>query len=102
LTSHNEGMPVCLMEAAACGVPVVATWVGGVPELVQHGLTGFLCLAGDATDLARKLERLLTDQRLRETMGQAARALAVEKFSVTRQVDSLLGVWSEAVKEVCA
>src|SRR5207247_6090157 len=52
LTSHNEGMPVCLMEAAACGVPAVATAVGGVPELVQHGITGLLTRPGHGEGLA--------------------------------------------------
>src|SRR5438094_979005 len=50
LTSEHEGMPVSLMEAAACGVPVVATRVGGVPELVRDGETGLLAPAGDAAD----------------------------------------------------
>src|SRR5439155_18192535 len=48
LMSDQEGMPVSLMEAAACGVPVVATAVGGVPEMVEDGVTGLLVPAGDA------------------------------------------------------
>ena len=95
LTSDNEGMPVCLMEAAACGVPVVATRVGGVPELVEDGVTGLLVPAGDALALAAALEKLLGDAALRMRMGAAARARAVEYFSVTRQVDSLLELWGE-------
>src|SRR5262249_21976500 len=64
LTSDNEGMPVCLMEAAACGVPVVATAVGGVPELVQDGVTGILCSRGNANEIANAIELLLADQQL--------------------------------------
>jgi len=56
LSSDNEGMPVSLMEAAACGVPVVATAVGGVPELVADGVTGLLAPKGDAVALAAALE----------------------------------------------
>src|SRR5439155_25720744 len=71
LTSDNEGMPVSLMEAAACGVPVVATAVGGVPELVVDGATGLLVPAGDARALANALERLLIDDDLRARLGAA-------------------------------
>src|SRR5437899_1332375 len=92
LTSDNEGMPVSLMEAAACGVPAVATAVGGVPELVQDGATGLLVPAGDAAALASALERLLLDRSLRERLSLAARGHAEAKFSVRRQVDQLLAL----------
>jgi len=102
LTSHNEGMPVSLMEAAACGVPVVATRVGGIPELVRDGVTGLLCRAGDVADLAEKMERLLCHAPLRSRMAHAARTFARERFSVRLQVDSLMDVWSRALKEAAA
>ncbi len=95
LTSENEGMPVCLMEAAACGVPVVAPHVGGVPELVADGVTGILSPANDPGSFALALERLLANAELRGRMGAAARQRALEKFSVARQVDALLELWSE-------
>jgi glycosyltransferase involved in cell wall biosynthesis len=99
LTSHNEGMPVCLMEAAACGVPVVATSVGGVPELVEQGVTGLLCPPGHTQALAGALEHLIGDAARREKMGSAARVRAEQRFSVVRQVDSLQEVWSQVLKE---
>ena len=99
LTSHSEGMPVCLMEAAACGVPVVATNVGGVSELVQHGTTGVVVPAGDPLALAAALELLLTNGRLANRMRLAARTRAESCFSVARQVDSLLSVWSQACSQ---
>ncbi|MEO6036013.1 MAG: glycosyltransferase [Verrucomicrobiota bacterium] len=99
LTSENEGMPVSLMEASACGVPVVATRVGGISELVQHGVTGLLSPAGDATAFASALEKILKDSALRQRMGAAARQLAEEKFSVSRQVDLLLEFWSNALEK---
>jgi len=95
LTSDNEGMPVSLMEAAACGVPVVATRVGGIPELVVDGKTGLLVPPGDARALADAFERLLTDAALRKKFGAAARRRAVKRFSVAHQVDRLLELWSE-------
>jgi colanic acid/amylovoran biosynthesis glycosyltransferase len=97
LTSDNEGMPVSLMEAAACGVPVVATAVGGVPELVLDGVTGLLVTPGDPAALARALQWLLLDRDLREQMGGAARKRIENKFSLTRQVDSLVNLWSEVL-----
>ncbi len=97
LTSDNEGMPVCLMEAAACGVPVVATDVGGVRELVKHGATGLLVRSRDASALASRLEQLLGNPKLRTQMGRLARARAEEQFSVARQVQKLLDLWTEVL-----
>ena len=94
LTSDSEGMPVSLMEAAACGVPVVATSVGGVPELVDEGVTGYLIPRGDAAALADRLALLLDDADLRAAMGAAARRRAERRFTLTRQVDQLLSLWS--------
>ena len=99
LTSENEGMPVSLMEAAACGVPVVATRVGGVPELVADGETGLITPAGDAPALADALEKMLRDAALRARFSAAARRRAVENFSVARQGDRLLALWSEILAE---
>jgi glycosyltransferase involved in cell wall biosynthesis len=94
LTSEREGMPVCLMEAASCGVPAVATAVGGVPELVEDGVTGLLAPAGDAQALADCLERVLRDPSLAARLGAAARRHAEERFDVRQQVDRLLRLWS--------
>lgn len=94
LTSHSEGMPVCLMEAAACGVPVVATNVGGVWELIQDGCTGLVVPPNDVSAVAVSLEFLLNNPRRATRMGQAARLRAEKRFSVGRQVDSLLSVWA--------
>ncbi len=97
LSSENEGMPVCLMEAGACGVPVVAPAVGGIPELVQDGSTGFLAKPNDLNSLADALERLLRDDVLRKRMGEAARLRAEEMFSVRHQAGRLLELWSEVL-----
>ena len=98
LTSQNEGMPVSLMEAAASGVPVVATAVGGVPELVRDGVTGLLVPPADPDGLAAALRRLLTDTELRRRMGRAARERAEARFTVARQADALLALWSRVLK----
>jgi len=97
LTSESEGMPVSLMEAAACGVPVVATRVGGVPELVIDEETGLLVPAGDVAGLATALARVLDDVELKARLGTAARCRAEARFSVTKQVELLLRVWASAL-----
>src|SRR5437870_4124560 len=99
LTSTSEGMPVCLMEAAACGVPAVATAVGGVPELVRSGETGLLAPPGDAEALASALPVLLADSKLAARLGTAARQRAEAQFSLRRQVTSLLGLWSRVLEQ---
>jgi glycosyltransferase involved in cell wall biosynthesis len=98
LTSDDEGMPVSLMEAAACSVPAVATAVGGIPELVEHGVTGLLTPPRDPYAFATALQQLINNTELAVEMGHAARYRVEGRLSVIRQVDSLLGVWSEALK----
>ena len=97
LTSEREGMPVCLMEAGACAVPVVATSVGGIPELIEHEVTGLLTAPGEAGAFADGLERLLSEPHLRRRMGAAARLRIEERFSLGRQMDQMLDIWSRSV-----
>lgn len=75
--SHAEGMPLALMEAMAAGVPVVATSVGGIPELVQHGATGLLVGPGDAGNLAAAVDGLLDDPPWAAALGRRARERAL-------------------------
>jgi glycosyltransferase involved in cell wall biosynthesis len=97
LTSHQEGMPVSLMEAAACGVPAVATAVGGIPELVEDGVTGLLVPPGNRAVLVAALQRLLQDAELAARMGKQARQRAVERFFVRQQVDKFMELWTELI-----
>jgi len=98
LPSDSEGMPVSLMEAAACGVPAVATAVGGVPELVQHSVTGLVVPPRQPAALADALAALLGDPERRAEMGRAARRRALERYSVRHQVDRLIEVWTRAIE----
>lgn len=86
LPSHSEGMPNVLMEAAAAGVPAVATNVGGVAEVVRDGETGFLVPAGDEDQLVGCLNCLLTNEALRQQMGAAAQRFARDHLSIPRMV----------------
>ncbi|MGI9598347.1 MAG: glycosyltransferase [Acidimicrobiales bacterium] len=80
LPSYAEGVPVVVMEALATGIPVVATFVGGMAELVEDGVTGFLVRPGDPSQLADRIGRLVGDRALRERMGTAGRAKVVADF----------------------
>jgi glycosyltransferase involved in cell wall biosynthesis/uncharacterized membrane protein len=83
LSSRSEGLPMSVLEAMAAGLPVVATDVGGVSELVLEGETGLLVPRGDTTALAQALERLLRDEDLRRRMAASARARVEREFDLT-------------------
>ncbi len=89
LTSRNEGTPVALIEAAAAGVPAVATRVGGVPSVVVDGETGVLVPHGDPAALARAILELLADPDRRREMGRAARARALMHFDANRLLQDI-------------
>jgi glycosyltransferase involved in cell wall biosynthesis len=82
LSSRSEGLPMAILEAMAAGLPVVATAVGGIPELVADGETGLLVPPGDPDALAAALRRLVADPELRRRLGEAARARVEERFSL--------------------
>ena len=81
LLSDYEGWPLVLMEAMAAGVPVVASAVGGVPELVEHGRTGLLVEPGRAEPVAAALAELLSDPERARRMGEEGRRVARERLS---------------------
>jgi glycosyltransferase involved in cell wall biosynthesis len=89
LASENEGTPVTTIEALAAGRPVVATRVGGVPDVVEGGVDGFLAEPGDVDGLAERLERLARDPGLRAQMGRAGRERVLPRYAVGRLVDDV-------------
>jgi sugar transferase (PEP-CTERM/EpsH1 system associated) len=86
LPSLAEGTPVSMLEAMACGVPVVASRVGGIPEVVDEGVHGLLVPAGDVDVLAGALGRYALDADLRAAHGRAARTRVEERFSLRAMV----------------
>ena len=87
LPSLSEGLSLALLEAMACGKPVVATRVGGNPELIDHGRTGFLVQPEDAKDLAAYLVKLLSDPKMMQQFGRQAAERVGQHFSVGQMVD---------------
>jgi len=97
LPSYREGLPKSLIEAAACGRPLVATGVPGCREVVREGETGRLVPAGDAAALAGAIAGLLDDPETRRRFGAAARELAVREFSQARVVTEMLALYRGAL-----
>jgi glycosyltransferase involved in cell wall biosynthesis len=97
LPSLSEGMSNTLLESMSAGKPVVATAVGGNPELVQHGKTGYLVPPGDPKSMAEALLRLLANPGLRHEMGLEGRYRAQSMFSATKMVDR----YDNLLKHVC-
>ena len=89
LPSSNEGTPVSAIEALAAGRPVVATRVGGVPDVVGEAEDGFLVEPGATGDIADRLAQLARDPELRERMGRAGRERVLSRYAVNRLVDDV-------------
>lgn len=91
--AHMEGLGVALLQAAACGVPIVGGRAGGIPEIVRPGLNGELVEPGDAAGLAAALNRLLDDPALRLRYGVAGRDWVERHFSIDAMVEGNLAVY---------
>lgn len=84
LCSETEGLPKCVREAMSCGVPIVASNVGGLPELVSNGETGYL--ADDDIELEKNLRQIMSSPELRERMGAQALEFARKNFAIEKAV----------------
>ncbi len=102
LPSSNEGTPVSAIEALAAGRPVVATRVGGVPDVVEEGKDGFLVEPGATEELADRLGQLARDPALREQMGRAGRERVLPRYAVDRLVDDVDRLYRSLLSEVGA
>ncbi len=94
-SKYWEGWAMSVLEAMACGKPVVATRIGGVPEVVEHGVTGLLVEPGDVVGLAEAVVSLLQDPALRRRLGEAGRRRAEERFDQRRLIAHMQGAYRE-------
>jgi glycosyltransferase involved in cell wall biosynthesis len=96
LTSQGEAFPLSIIEGMAMGKPVISSEVGGTPEQIEHGVTGFLYRSGDIDNLAKYL-KVLSDPALRSSMGGRARQSACDRFSLGRMIGEYTSILSETV-----
>jgi glycosyltransferase involved in cell wall biosynthesis len=94
----RDGLPNAIIEAMACGVPVVSTNVGGVPELVVHEQTGLLAQPGNVQEIAQYLERALIDQPLRQKITANAWRRVARDHDADRNAHALGSVFAELLK----
>lgn len=95
LPSYREGLPKSLLEAAACGLPIVTTNTPGCREIVRENLNGFLVPRQDATALAEALKKLIDDAELRRNMGEQSRQRAEQEFSLEVVIGQTLALYRE-------
>jgi glycosyltransferase involved in cell wall biosynthesis len=97
--AKDEAFGKTIAEALACRVPVVATAVGGIPEQIEDGRTGFLVPKGDSVAMSAGIKRLLADKDLRCSMGQAGATEVARRFALERQVQAFLEWYKEVVED---
>ena len=98
LPSEYESFGLSALEAMACGVPVVSSNTGGLPEVIEDGVSGLLHKPGDTSAMAESIRKLLTDAALAKKMGEAARERAVTRF----RREALLPVWEQYYERILA
>ena len=97
LPSLKEGIPMALLEGLALARPIVATRVGGIPEVIEHGISGLLVTPGRDDQLAQSCIRLMDDYNLAQRLGAAGRETVEEKFSATFMAEKVANVYRELV-----
>jgi glycosyltransferase involved in cell wall biosynthesis len=99
LPSASESFGLAALEAMACGTPVVASNAGGIPEVVEDGVSGFLLPVGATEQMAEAGVRILQDDALRKNMRASARRIAVEKFSADAIVPRYEALYERVLKQ---
>jgi len=95
LPSYREGLPKVLIEAAACGRAVVTTDVPGCRDAIEPNITGLLCEVKDSKSLSEKIEKLILDNKLRNSMGKAGREFAQKEFDINKVVEKHFEIYED-------
>lgn len=99
LPSYYEGLPIAVLEALAAGLPIIATPVGGIPEVVRDSYNGFLVTPGDIQALTNAIGKLVSDEDLRKMMGRRSREIAEKELDVYSYVDKIIALYSSLVRQ---
>lgn len=99
LSSRQEGLPIALLEGMASGLPIVASRIGFIPNIIRDGVTGVTVMPEDVKELAEAIKQMLRDPSLRERMGRAARNLVAEEYSAERMTTEYVALYEKAVAE---
>jgi glycosyltransferase involved in cell wall biosynthesis len=99
LASFAEGIPVVLMEAMSRGMPCISTRIAGIPELIEHGVSGLLAAPSDMPGLADLMAQLADDLDLRQHLGQAGRSKVLADYNLERNVAALSAVFAQFLEE---
>ena len=99
LPSYREGLPMTILESAACGVPTVASRIYGITDAVEEGKTGLLFTAGDVSGLTQLLSILIEDKYLRQQMGEAARLRVLDLFLSDKITEGVLAFYAKLLTE---
>lgn len=97
--THADTFPNTVLESLACGTPVIATAVGGIPEQIDHGVTGFTVAPNDSSGMAERIHLLLTDTVLRQRLSIQASQTACRRFDLNRQVNDYLNWYYEILSK---
>ncbi|PSB00457.1 glycosyltransferase family 1 protein [Merismopedia glauca CCAP 1448/3] len=97
LPSYNEGLPMSMLEAMAWGLPVIVTPVGGIPEVINHHQNGLLVQPGNKEELVQALQKIIRDEDLRISLGNAARS-RVESLDIKNYISSLFSLYTSILK----
>jgi N-acetyl-alpha-D-glucosaminyl L-malate synthase BshA len=98
LCSETESAPLTLLEALSSGLPVIATRVGGIPEIIEDGVNGFLVPAKDPKSIAERLLALNGDKELRAGLGARARETVLDRYTVEKVIGEYLKIFSEIAR----
>lgn len=102
LPSELEAFGLAALEAQACELPVIATRIGGIPEVVNDNETGFLSEIGDVEKMSRDVLRLLADDDLRETFGTRGRELAIQRYEIDKIIPLYIAFYEKVVAKARA
>lgn len=94
LPSYNEGMPMSVLDACGYGLPVVSTTVGGIPQIIDDGKSGYLHKPGDINGFAESILKLLSDKDMAVRMGECAFNIVEQNYSLKSHIEELENIWN--------